>query len=391
MPETATIDMPAANAAPPLPSVAPASDNVLEMDDLRVYFYTEEGEVRAVDGVSFTMKRGRIMALVGESGCGKSVTSYSILRLIQKPGKIMGGKILFYPTGKKGTAAANAAQKLDSLPASRSPLSPIDITALPENCDELFHLRGGQISMIFQEPMTALSPVHTVGNQICEAILLHQNVTKKEARRRAIEMLGKVGIPGAEQRIDQYPFEMSGGMRQRVVIAMALVCNPEILIADEPTTALDVTIQAQIMGLIKNLQSELNTSTLLITHDLGVVAQLADDVAVMYLGRIVERGDVHTIMKKPKHPYTLMLLKSLPSLAMDKARLPSISGSVPSLTEIPEGCPFHPRCPFAQKDRCDTGDRPPLEKAAEDHAVACLRWSEITEEDVAAAGRDEPS
>jgi oligopeptide/dipeptide ABC transporter ATP-binding protein len=334
--------------------------NVLEVEDLRVYFYTEEGEIRAVDGVSFTMQRGRIMALVGESGCGKSVTSYSILRLIQKPGKIMGGSILFH--SKDG--------------------SHTDITRLAEKSEELFHLRGGQISMIFQEPMTALSPVHTVGNQIAEAILLHQDVSKQEARQKAIDMLAKVGIPGAEKRIDQYPFEMSGGMRQRVVIAMALVCNPEVLIADEPTTALDVTIQAQIMGLIKKLQSELNTSTLLITHDLGVVAQLADDVSVMYLGRIVERANVHTLMKNPRHPYTIMLLKSLPSRAMDKARLPSIKGSIPSLAEMPPGCPFHPRCPFAKKGLCDIGSPPPLEQIGNEHAAACLRWQEITAEEI---------
>jgi oligopeptide/dipeptide ABC transporter ATP-binding protein len=327
----------------------------LDVSDLKVYFYTEEGEIRAVDGVSFDMRRGRITALVGESGCGKSVTSYSILRLIQKPGKIMGGRITFHP--KDG----------DSL----------DVTALDEKSDALYNLRGGKISMIFQEPMTALSPVHTVGNQICEAILLHQDVTKEEARQKAIEMLGKVGIPGAEKRIDQYPFEMSGGMRQRVVIAMALVCNPEILIADEPTTALDVTIQAQIMGLIKGLQRDLGTSTLLITHDLGVVAQLADDVAVMYLGRIVERGPVREIMKAPRHPYTQGLLKSLPSLAMEKARLPSIDGSVPSLSEIPAGCPFHPRCPHAKDGLCDAGEPPLLEDLDDERAAACLRLDEI--------------
>jgi oligopeptide/dipeptide ABC transporter ATP-binding protein len=276
-----------------------------------------------VDGVSFAMRRGRIMALVGESGCGKSVTSYSILRLIQKPGRIVGGSITYHP--KEG--------------------APVDIAALAENAEPALPVRGGAISMIFQEPMTALSPVHTVGNQICEAILLHQDVSKAEARAKAIAMLGKVGIPGPERRIDQYPFEMSGGMRQRVVIAMALVCNPEVLIADEPTTALDVTIQAQIMNLMKGLQRDLGTSTLLITHDLGVVAQLADDVAVMYLGRIVERGPVREIMKNPRHPYTQGLLKSLPSLAQMKDRLPSIDGSVPSLTAIPSGCPFHPRCP----------------------------------------------
>jgi oligopeptide/dipeptide ABC transporter ATP-binding protein len=218
--------------------------------------------------------------------------------------------------------------------------------------------------------------VHTVGNQICEAILLHQNVTMAQAREKAIAMLSKVGIPGPERRIDQYPFEMSGGMRQRVVIAMALVCNPDILIADEPTTALDVTIQAQIMSLIKGLQRDLGTSTLLITHDLGVVAQLADDVAVMYLGRIVERGPVREIMKAPRHPYTQGLLKSLPSLAHDKDRLPSINGSVPSLTEIPEGCPFHPRCPEAKAGLCDIGTPPPEEVAGE-RGVACWRWREV--------------
>jgi len=330
-------------------------DIVLDVQDLRVYFYTDEGEVRAVDGVTFAMRRGRIMAIVGESGCGKSVTSYSILRLIQKPGKIMGGAIHFRP--EEGV--------------------PVEITALAEKSEALRDLRGGRISMIFQEPMTALSPVHTVGNQIGEAILMHQDVTKEEARRRAVEMLAKVGIPGAEQRIDQYPFEMSGGMRQRVVIAMALVCNPEILIADEPTTALDVTIQAQVMGLIKELQGDLGTSTLLITHDLGVVAQLADDVAVMYLGRIVERADVHTIMKSPRHPYTRGLLRSLPSLAHDKERLPSIEGSVPSLTELPPGCPFHPRCPHAESGVCDTGSPPPIEDLGEGHFAACARIHEL--------------
>lgn len=334
------------------------NDNVLEVENLQVYFYTEEGEIRAVDGVSFQMRRGKITALVGESGCGKSVTSYSILRLIQKPGRIIGGKILFHP--KTGTS--------------------MDVAALGEKSDALFQLRGGNISMIFQEPMTALSPVHTVGNQICEAILLHQNVSEAEARDKAIEMLRKVGIPGAEKRIDQYPFEMSGGMRQRVVIAMALVCDPEVLIADEPTTALDVTIQAQIMGLMKGLQRDLGTSTLLITHDLGVVAQLADDVAVMYLGRIVERGSVREIMKNPRHPYTKSLLESLPSLAMQKARLPSIKGSVPSLTEIPPGCPFHPRCPSYKAGLCDVGAPPPLETIASGREAACLRVHELAQE-----------
>jgi len=330
-------------------------DNVLEIDDLRVYFYTEEGQVRAVDGVSFAIPRGEIMALVGESGCGKSVTSFSILRLIQKPGRIEGGVIRFLPKSS----------------------DPVDIAALPEDSDRLFDLRGGSISMIYQEPMTALSPVHTIGNQICEAILLHQDVNPEEAEDIAVEMLGRVGIPNPAERIAQYPFEMSGGMRQRAVIAMALVCNPEILIADEPTTALDVTLQAQIMSLIKQLQRELGTSTLLITHDLGVVAQLADRVAVMYLGRIVEQADVRTIMKSPQHPYTMGLLESLPSLALAKERLPSISGSVPSLAELPPGCSFHPRCPHAEPGRCDVGDAPELLSVEKNHEVACLRIGEI--------------
>jgi oligopeptide/dipeptide ABC transporter ATP-binding protein len=334
-----------------------SGDVVLDIDDLRVSFFTDDGEVRAVDGVSFCMRRGRIMAVVGESGCGKSVTAYSVLRLIQDPGRLMGGRIDFHP--RSGEA--------------------VDIASLEENSERLFSLRGGSISMIFQEPMTALSPVHTVGNQICEAILLHQDVTVAEAEARAVEMLRSVGIPGAEQRLHQYPFEMSGGMRQRVVIAMALVCRPELLIADEPTTALDVTIQAQIMGLMKRLQADMGTSILLITHDLGVVAQMADDVAVMYLGRIVERADVRTVIKHPRHPYTMGLLASLPSLSLEKAHLPSIDGSVPSLTAVPPGCPFHPRCPFSRRGVCDVGVPPVLRSLSSGHDVACVRAEEIGE------------
>jgi oligopeptide/dipeptide ABC transporter ATP-binding protein len=337
---------------------APATDSndvLLSIQDLRVSFFTHEGEVRAVDGVSLDIRRGRTMAVVGESGCGKSVTSYSILRLIQRPGRILGGSIRYQP--KTG--------------------NPVDVLSLDEKSDELFDLRGGAISMIFQEPMTALSPVHTVGNQIMEAILLHQDVTEEQARERTIDMLSKVGIPGAEKRIDQYPFEMSGGMRQRVVIAMALVCNPDLLIADEPTTALDVTIQAQILGLMKQLQARTGTSILLITHDLGVVAQTADDVAVKYLGRIVERADVRTVMKAPRHPYTQGLLASLPSLSMEKEHLPSIKGSVPSLTDIPPGCPFHPRCPHAKSGVCDQGGPPPLTNLGNGHTASCYRLAEL--------------
>jgi oligopeptide/dipeptide ABC transporter ATP-binding protein len=331
------------------------SNTVLKIEDLKTYFYTEEGEIPAVDGVTVALERGKVLALVGESGCGKSVTSYSILRLIRPPGQIVGGKILFYP--EKG--------------------EPVDIAALNEQSDALYHVRGGHISMIFQEPMTALSPVHTVSNQICEAILLHQDVTPKQAREKALEMLRKVGIPGAERRLDQYPHEMSGGMRQRIVIAMALVCNPEILIADEPTTALDVTIQAQILKLIKDLQTERGTSVLFITHDLGVVAQVADDVAVMYLGRVVEKAAVRQAMKEPLHPYTMGLLQSLPSLGHKGGRLSAITGSVPSLSRIPPGCPFHPRCPHAVPGRCDVGGPPALRTFTGDRQVACVRIEEI--------------
>ena len=332
-----------------------ARDNLLEVTDLKTYFYVDGREIRAVDGASFTMPRGRILAIVGESGCGKSVTAYSVLRLINKPGKIVSGQIVLHPR---------------NAPA-------VDVTALSDTDDKLFHLRGGLASMIFQEPMTALSPVHTIGNQICEAILLHQDVSKKRAKAIAADMLAKVRIPGAAGRLKQYPHEMSGGMRQRVVIAMALVCNPELLIADEPTTALDVTIQAQFLSLIKDLQRDLGTSVLLITHDLGVVAQTADEVAVMYLGRIIEQSDVRSILKDPRHPYTRGLLHSLPSLSTKGDRLPSITGTVPSLTEIPPGCPFHPRCPYHKPGLCDVGSPPAMKPMADGRRVACRRAEEI--------------
>jgi len=267
-------------------------DIVLSVENLRVNFPTLDGVTEAVRGVSFQLVRGKTLAIVGESGSGKSVTSYSILRLIQKPGQILPDRIIFYP--RHGT--------------------PVDIARLHEKSDELYRIRGGKISMIFQEPMTALSPVHTVGNQICEAILLHQNKTPRQAEELAAEMLAMVGIPDPRRRLQQYPFEFSGGMRQRVVIAMALVCRPEILIADEPTTALDVTIQAQILKLIKQLQAELGTSVIFITHDLG---EVADDVVVMCQGRIVETAPVRDLYRQPYHPYTRRLMSSIPHAARD--------------------------------------------------------------------------
>lgn len=264
---------------------------LLEVRNLQTHFSTSDGVTKAVDDVSFDLHRGRTLALVGESGSGKSVTSNSILRLIQSPGHIVGGQI--------------------NLHSQR--LRPIDLAQIPEGSDELYHVRGGIISMVFQEPMTALSPVHSIGNQITEAILVHQQVSNEEARQQSIEMLDRVGIPEPAKRYKQYPHELSGGMRQRAVIAMALVCQPELLIADEPTTALDVTIQAQILGLIRSQQQELGFSVLLVTHDFGVVAQMADEVAVMKSGRILEQGPVRDILSRPQHDYTKMLLDALPS------------------------------------------------------------------------------
>ena len=351
----------------PIEQPAESNQRLLEVEDLHTYFYTEEGEIRAVNGVSFSVDRGRTVAVVGESGCGKSVTAYSLLRLINPPGKIVGGSVRFHDATRGS----------------------IDVLELGEKSPLLFELRGGSISMIFQEALAALSPVHSVGSQIVEAILVHQDVSAKQAQTLAVEMLDKVGITEPALRFRQYPHQLSGGMRQRVVIAMALVCRPQLLIADEPTTALDVTIQAQVLALLKRLQAELGTAILLITHDLGVVAHTADDVIVMYLGRIVERAPVRALLKTPRHPYTAGLLRSLPSLAKDHARLPSIAGSVPALSEIPPGCPFHPRCPHAQAGRCDIGAPPDLVELSPDHAVACVRVDELDHETLFAAARDE--
>src|SRR5208282_2745372 len=292
---------------------------LLEVRNLKTYFRTDEGEQRAVDGVSFSVAAGRTLGIVGESGCGKSVTSLTIMGLVPcPPGRIAGGEVLF--EGR-------------------------DLLKLPQA--EMRELRGNKISMIFQEPMTSLNPAFTVGDQIVEAIRRHKRVQPREARERAIEMLRRVHIPAAERRIDDYPHKLSGGMRQRVMIAMALACDPKLLIADEPTTALDVTIQAQILDLMRELREDFGTAIVMITHDLGVIAEIADEVVVMYAGRVVEQASVAELFEDPQHPYTIGLLGALPRLHNDKPRLATIEGAVPNPLAIPDGCSFNPRCPFA--------------------------------------------
>jgi oligopeptide/dipeptide ABC transporter ATP-binding protein len=310
---------------------------------LRTHFASERGEVRAVDGVDFTLERGRTLGIVGESGCGKSVTALSIMGLVpQPPGRIAGGEVLF------------EGEDLLKAPARR-----------------LRDLRGDKLSMIFQEPMTSLNPAFAVGEQIAEALLRHRNLTQKDADEKAVEMLRRVRIPSPERRALDYPHQLSGGMRQRVMIAMALACNPKLLIADEPTTALDVTIQAQILELMRTLRAELGTAIILITHDLGVIAELADQVLVMYAGKVIERCAAARLFAEPQHPYTVGLLGSIPRLHLRQERLSAIEGFVPDAAAFPEGCRFHPRCPFAV-ERCRTED-PPLGELAKGHFAACWR------------------
>jgi oligopeptide/dipeptide ABC transporter ATP-binding protein len=316
---------------------------LLEVRDLRTHFAGDEGEFRAVDGVSFSLERGRTLGIVGESGCGKSVTSLSIMGLVpQPPGRIAGGEVIF-----EGVDLL----KLDNV--------------------QMSELRGDKLSMIFQEPMTSLNPAFTIGDQIVEGIMRHRNVTQAAARERAIDMLRRVRIPSPERRIDDYPHKLSGGMRQRAMIAMALACDPRLLIADEPTTALDVTIQAQILELMRALRDEFGTAIMLITHDLGVIAELAHDVVVMYAGRIVEQVDVATLFAEPQHPYTVGLLGSIPKLHEQQTRLAAIEGIVPNPTAMPAGCRFNPRCPFAV-DKC-RAEEPPLMEVTPGHLAACWR------------------
>jgi oligopeptide/dipeptide ABC transporter ATP-binding protein len=315
---------------------------LLEVEGLKTHFFTRDGVVRAVDGVSFSIQPGETLALVGESGCGKSVTSLSILRLIASPpGRTVAGAIRFDGRDLLGL----------SEPAMRK-------------------VRGNEISMIFQEPMTSLNPVFRVGDQIAEAAIIHQHLSRAAARARAIEMLTLVGIPDPDERVDHYPHQLSGGMRQRVMIAMALICHPKILIADEPTTALDVTIQAQILELLDRLQKELGMAVLLITHDLGVVAGHADRVVVMYAGQVVETATTPQLFDKPTHPYTEGLLAAVPRVDAPRARLHAIPGQVPAATAWPTGCRFHPRCPYAF-DKCIAEQPPLLETGEAGHTARC--------------------
>lgn len=335
---------------------------LLEINNLKTYFDTFDGTVRAVDGVTLEIQPGKTLGLVGESGCGKSVTAHSILRLLPpKNSRIVDGEIIFHRQAAKDGVRGSEPERL------------VDMVSLNPDGEVIRAIRGNEIAMIFQEPLTSLSPVHTVGSQIAETVALHQHVNQREARERTIQLLEQVGISSPEQRFDEYSHQFSGGMRQRAMIAMALSCNPRLLIADEPTTALDVTIQAQILELMKSLQADIGMAILIITHDLGVIAEMADDVAVMYMGRIVERADVRTIFNRPLHPYTVGLMRSIPQLgSRGTQRLTPIPGSVPDPFSIPQGCAFYPRCPAAKNEQCQTDL--PLVEVEPGHWVRCTLY-----------------
>ncbi|MEZ4729022.1 MAG: ABC transporter ATP-binding protein [Caldilineaceae bacterium] len=329
---------------------------LLQVTNLQTHFFTGEGIVHAVDGASFAVYPGRTLGIVGESGCGKSVAAKSILQIVDKPGRIVDGRLLY--TYGKGPRRGQQ----------------VDLLRLPADSAEMKAIRGGEISMIFQEPMSSFSPVHTVGNQLIEAVRLHSNVDRHTAYEAVLDWLKRVGIPNPTRRINEYPYQMSGGQCQRAMIAMALATNPRILIADEPTTALDVTTQAQILNLLQRLQSEQGMAMIFITHDLGVIAEVADEVAVMYLGRVVEKAPVQEIFTNPKHPYTQALMTSIPSIdAKPRERLPTISGSIPHPQQRPMGCPFHPRCPAFMAGTCDQRE-PQLAPVGSNQEVSCFLY-----------------
>ncbi len=338
------------------------NNTLIEVKNLKTYFFLDEGVVRAIDGVDFSIPRGQTLGVVGESGCGKSVTARSILRIVPKPGRIVEGEITLHRiiADKPGSTVTDDVRLTDLDPMSSAMRS----------------IRGREIALVPQEPMASLSPVHSIGNQIMEAILLHQRVGKTEARVKAIDMLKLVGFPKPQQRIDAFPYQLSGGLRQRAVIAMALSCHPSLLIADEPTTALDVTTEAQILKLMRSLQQELGMAIMYITHNLGVVAQMTERVIVMYMGKVVEEADVETIFHRPLHPYTVALLRSIPRLglkAREHKRLESIRGSVPDPYSIPKGCSFHPRCSRKIRGVCDQ-EEPANIQVEPGHKVRCVLY-----------------
>ena len=325
-------------------------DVILNVKDLRVFFHLDEGLLKAVDGVDFSLTRRRTLGLVGESGCGKSVTAQAILRIVPKPGKVEGEVWLRNQNGAP----------------------PVNLTTLDRAGPEIRAIRGAVIAMIFQEPMKAFSPVHTIGNQIMEGILLHSTDNKREARQITLDVLGRVQMPNPSRNIDAYPHQLSGGMRQRAMIAMALSCQPAILIADEPTTAVDVTVQAQVLQLMKEIQADLGMSLIFITHDLGVIAEMADEVAVMYLGKVVELADVDTIFHGPQHPYTVELLRSLPEIGRDpRTPLLTIEGTVPVPIDLPPGCGFYSRCRRGIEGQCNV-ENPPLIEVEDGHFIRCF-------------------
>lgn len=337
---------------------------LLSVEDLKAYFFMDEGTVRAVDGVSFDVFPGKVVGIVGESGCGKSVTMKAVLQILESSAKIVSGKVTL--RSRINNQDPNSAEEL------------IELTGLHPNSRLMRKIRGAEIALIPQEPMAAFSPVHTVGNQIMETILLHQKVSKREARQIAIDVFNAVGISMPEQRIDSYSWELSGGLRQRAIIAMALSCNPRLLIADEPTTAIDVTTQAQILKLLRTLQEERRTSIIFITHDLGVIAQMADEVVVMYLGMVMEKGPVNKIYENAQHPYTQALLRSIPSIqSVSRVKLPTIAGSIAHPFNRPTGCPFHPRCTHFMRGVCETS-QPEKVLVEENHFVNCFLYTEAS-------------
>ena len=336
---------------------AEVRETLLAVRNLKTYFSQDEGTVKAVDGVSFDLFPGGTLGIVGESGCGKSVTARSILGIVDRPGRIVGGEIRYRRQAPGGAA---------------DPV--VDLATLPPNGPEIRAIRGAEIALIFQEPMSSFSPVHTIGSQIVEVIMLHQRISRSEAREKTIEILRRVGVSSPEQRVDQLSNQLSGGLRQRAMIAMALSCHPTLLIADEPTTALDVTTQTQILDLLRQLQREDGMAIMLITHDLGVIAEMATDVAVMYLGRVVEQAPVDQIFHAPRHPYTQALLRSIPRMrSRSRERLTPIAGAVPHPYDRPSGCPFHPRCPEFMAGRCDK-EEPILRPVGDTHAVSCFLY-----------------